>query len=336
MLTMETTPNDSLSRRRRRPRELDDVIAFFERDVVSGAVEIDQNAGNAYPEIYYEPIGGIGRFTFNRTSSMVSELAPVILFLKHLVQPGDLVILEEPESHLHPAIQQQMARAIVRLKNAGVKVLITTHSDLFLGSINNLMKLHSSRASILDQLGLEEQDRLDPHDVAAYQFVPSDTTGSNDVIRLGINEDSGIEETEFSTVVERLYDESIGAAERHEIMIQGTFPDKIFQQHLNCCLVSDCEDECCELMVDGWSIPPLTLIRGGDYQRTHRPKGPLCDFTIFGRSSKRFVCAVEMKGGNNLETKHAVEQIQAGLLIAESMVQPGEVRLLVPYFTSIR
>ena len=209
MLTMETTPSASLLGHRRRPPELDDVIAFFERDVVSGAVEIDQNAGNSYPEIYYEPIGGIGRFTFNRTSSMVSELAPVILFLKHLVQQGDLVILEEPESHLHPAIQQQMARAIVRLKNAGFKVLITTHSDLFLGSINNLMKLHSSPPSVLDQLGLEEPDRLDPRDVAAYQFVPSDKAGSNDVIRLRISEDIGIEETEFSAVVERLYDDSI-------------------------------------------------------------------------------------------------------------------------------
>ena len=107
-------------------------------------------------------------------------------------------------------------------------------------------------------------------------------------------------------------------------MIEGTFPDKIIQQHLNCCLVPECEDECCELMVDGWSIPPLALIRGRDYQHFHRLKGPLCDFTIFGRSSKRFVCAIEMKGGNNLQAKHAVEQIQAGLLIAESMVQPGE------------
>ena len=53
---------------------------------------------------------GIGRFPFNRTSSMVSELAPFILFLKHIVGPEDLVILEEPESHLHPAIQSQMAQ----------------------------------------------------------------------------------------------------------------------------------------------------------------------------------------------------------------------------------
>jgi predicted ATPase len=76
---------------------------------------------------------------------MVSELAPVILFLKYLVRPGDLVILEEPESHLHPASQRQMARGIARLVNAGVRVIITTHSDYFIGQVNNLLKL--SRAS---------------------------------------------------------------------------------------------------------------------------------------------------------------------------------------------
>ncbi len=209
MLTMETSPDQLRTGRQRRLARLDEVVSFLERHVVKGTIEIEQNTNTPYPEIYYAPHGEEGRFSFNRTSSMVSELAPVILFLKHIVRQGDLLILEEPESHLHPASQQQMARAIVRLVNAGVRVLITTHSDLFLGAINNLMKLSFANQSILAELGREEEDQLKPESVAAYQFTLSDEQGGSEVKRLEIRDDVGIDEDEFSAVVAELYDESI-------------------------------------------------------------------------------------------------------------------------------
>ena len=57
---------------------------------------------------------------------MVSEIAPIVLYLKHLVREGHLFIIEEPESHLDAANQMKLARAIAMLVNAGVYVLITT------------------------------------------------------------------------------------------------------------------------------------------------------------------------------------------------------------------
>ena len=209
MLLMETAPDELRTETSEGMNKLEEVIRFLERQVVRGTIEIEQDTDAPYPEIYYEPIDGIGRFSFNRTSSMVSELAPVILFLKHIIEQGDLLILEEPESHLHPASQRQMARAIVRLVNAGVKVIITTHSDLFLGAINNLMKLSSADEGVLKELGREHEDRLNPQDVAAYQFVLNDQLGGSEVRRLEIGNDVGINEDEFASVVEDLYDESV-------------------------------------------------------------------------------------------------------------------------------
>ena len=150
--------------------ELGDAVRFLEQRVVQGEVDIEQTSEAPYPEIYYEPLTGIGRLPFHRTSSMVSELAPVILFLKHLVARGDLVILEEPESHLHPAAQRQMARAIVRLVNAGVKVLITTHSDFFLGQINNLLRLSYASKRWIREHDFQPEDCLRHDQVAAYRF----------------------------------------------------------------------------------------------------------------------------------------------------------------------
>ena len=93
--------------------ELNKAITFIERNVMQGEIELDESASMPFPEIAYET--SIGKFTLDQSSSMVSELAPLILFLKYLVRPGDLLILEEPESHLHPAAQRQLARGIVRL-----------------------------------------------------------------------------------------------------------------------------------------------------------------------------------------------------------------------------
>ena len=108
-------------------------------------------------------------------------------------------------------------------------------------------------------------------------------------------------------------------------MTASNFPERVSEQHPYCCTVSKCIDEGCELNIEGWPIPPLIIIGGDQYQRAHRAGGALCDFTLFGRSPERFVCAVEMKGGKNLDAKHAVDQIKGGLAIAESNFAKGEV-----------
>ncbi|MGU9951843.1 MAG: AAA family ATPase [Gammaproteobacteria bacterium WSBS_2016_MAG_OTU1] len=52
-----------------------------------------------------------------------------------------MLIIDEPESHLDTANQIIMARILVRCVNAGMKVLITTHSDYIIKEFNNLIML---------------------------------------------------------------------------------------------------------------------------------------------------------------------------------------------------
>jgi len=203
ILTIERRPRPSR-------KALADVVAFLEAEVVHGKVDIEHAEGLLYPEISYEPGGAqsaIGKIPLHRTSSMVSELAPFVLFLKYLVDPGDLVILEEPESHLHPASQLKMARAIVRLVNKGVKVLITTHSDYFVGQLNNLMRLSSASKSRVAKEGYTSEDVLKPADVAAYNFAMQEA--GSIVEELPIRAEEGIPEEEFVRVDEALYNEAI-------------------------------------------------------------------------------------------------------------------------------
>lgn len=186
-------------------------VDFLERAVVGGKVNLEESE-LPYPEISYEPFAGqpyTGKFFLRQTSSMVSELAPVILFLKYLVRPGDLLILEEPEAHLHPASQRRMAQGIVRLVNAGVRVLITTHSDYFLNQVNNLMRIEYASDPWLEQAGFERADCLKHADVGAYVFHWDDAAGGSRVEQLAIRRDVGIDDQEFGKVVNEQYEETI-------------------------------------------------------------------------------------------------------------------------------
>ena len=140
---------------------------------------------------------------------MVSELAPLVLFLKYLINPGDLLILEEPESHLHPAAQRQLARGIVRLVNAGVKVLITTHSDLFVSQVNNLLRASHASKRWLRENGFEPEDCLRHDDVSAYLFRWDSKQAGSVVDELEIRRDVGIDDAMFGEVINSIYEESL-------------------------------------------------------------------------------------------------------------------------------
>ena len=74
-------------------------------------------------------------------SSSVRGLCNLYFHLKHKTDANYLVIIDEPESHLTPQNQIEMARLIARCVNAGIKILITTHSDYIIKELNNLIML---------------------------------------------------------------------------------------------------------------------------------------------------------------------------------------------------
>ena len=68
----------------------------------------------------------------------VSYVLPVLVALEVAV-PGQLVYIEQPESHLHPRAEYRLAMALTRAANRGVRVVAETHSALLLLHIQTLV-----------------------------------------------------------------------------------------------------------------------------------------------------------------------------------------------------
>ena len=120
-----------------------------------------------------------------RASSMVTELAPIVLVLRGHVNSGDLLIIDEPEAHLHPAAQQQMAAALAFMVRSGLRVLITTHSHYMVEQLSafvNASKLDEEtrrRALAIGGALGEEDIYLTEDETAVYSFLPSPEHGGS-------------------------------------------------------------------------------------------------------------------------------------------------------------
>ena len=104
-------------------------------------------------------------------SSSARGLSDLYFFLRHVAEKGQLLIIDEPESHLDTANQIQFARLLAHAVNAGLKVLITTHSDYIVKEINNLLMLSQDfeeKDEVLKKLKYSEHDYLKPESVRAY------------------------------------------------------------------------------------------------------------------------------------------------------------------------
>lgn len=142
----------------------------------------------------------------SQASSMVSELAPLVLFLRSGINPGDTLIIEEPEAHLHPGAQADMAVILARLVRAGVRVIITTHSDWLLEEIGNLT---------LEGLIGEQTDGpaswLLPEEVGAWHFQKD-----KPVKEIAFHPRRGFSPKDYQDVAEGLYNRSVNLQQRYE------------------------------------------------------------------------------------------------------------------------
>ena len=101
-------------------------------------------------------------FSVQNVGFGISYVLPVILALVK-AKPGELVILENPEAHLHPKGQRKMGELIARAAQGGVQIIVETHSDHVLNGIRlsakkNVIDPDKVRLFYFDRHIKEEKD----------------------------------------------------------------------------------------------------------------------------------------------------------------------------------
>ena len=175
----------------------------IESSILKGKVKMEIPYEYSGPSFSYRPEDGKQDVPFVRVSSMVSELAPIVLYLRHLVRPGDTLIIEEPESHLHPAMQAELANELARIVRHGIRVIVTTHSDWFLEKIGNLVR----RSEIPEYGGNRRQNgkvALRKDEVGAWLFKTYRRPKGSKVEEIKIDPDTGLYPTDYDEVSKAL------------------------------------------------------------------------------------------------------------------------------------
>ena len=55
--------------------------------------------------------------------------------IRHTLVSESLMIVENPEAHLHPSAQSRIAQFLSKIANSGVYVVVETHSDHFISGV---------------------------------------------------------------------------------------------------------------------------------------------------------------------------------------------------------
>lgn len=178
-----------------------EIAEEIENSLLEGKVELIRDKLRGMPELVYKHKEL--EIPMSRASSMIAEASALDLSLKRGLEEGDILIIEEPEAHLHPEKQVRIADFLVKLvRELGVNIRVTTHSDLILARLSNLISM-----SFLPH---EEREKgvftIKPDEVSVYCFKRKQNGA---IIQPVSVTEEGIPDDEFKGVIEELYEQTM-------------------------------------------------------------------------------------------------------------------------------
>lgn len=173
--------------------EFSSVYNQIESDILHGTVKFNRSRNT----LVYIPEDLQHEFEMTEVSSMVSEISPIVAFLKYIVgtsrgikekRASPIVFIEEPEAHLHPKNQIKLITLFAQLHKFGVKIIMSSHSNYIFNKLNNLLLKGTLTPEIYSAILLQSNEGG-----SISSFMDMD--------------DLGVDDTNFLDVAQDLYNE---------------------------------------------------------------------------------------------------------------------------------
>jgi hypothetical protein len=178
-----------------------DATDTFERDVLGGEITLESE--ETAREVFFQPEGFQQAWPIESAATSAAELAPLILYLRHVARGGDGVFIDEPEAHFHPSSQVALSRGLFEMSRHLRYVVLATHSDFLVSGMSNLL---------LERLLPANGDgaNRDRDRVHVYEFCVGTTLRDGVTVReLDFEPSEGFDVTQFSRVTEETYERAI-------------------------------------------------------------------------------------------------------------------------------
>lgn len=134
-------------------------------EISPGVKLLTKKISNESVEIAFE--FGIRRNKPKHVGFGLSYVLPVLVSILS-GQPGKLLLIENPESHIHPCGQVELGRLLARAAQAGMQLFVETHSDHILNGIRLACK----------------QDKLNPELFTAFFFKRNEEESKSDITQI--------------------------------------------------------------------------------------------------------------------------------------------------------
>lgn len=151
-------------------RKESDYLEFadeIEKIILRGNLKVSEDG-----EILYH-VSNNTDLGYNESSSAVKTLAPLVFYLRHTAGQFNILFVDEPELNLHPKNQILLAKIFVKMINAGLRLVISTHSDYIIREINNMIMadgLNKAGDEIMAKMGYDKSLCLSQDKFAPYLF----------------------------------------------------------------------------------------------------------------------------------------------------------------------
>ncbi len=166
---------------------LGEYCAKIEDTILKGKVQFDKGR-NA---LIYVPDDLDTAFEMTEVSSMVSEVSPIVAFLKYImssrrrtVRNNAILFIEEPEAHLHPANQVKLVEIFAELISEDVTLVMSSHSNYVFNKLNNLVLSKKLDYHNYQPVFLEEGDGG-----SRSRVLPIDECGADDENFMDVSEE---------------------------------------------------------------------------------------------------------------------------------------------------